>query len=269
MQRFVTPKKSLGQNFLRDRFQVERIVEALAVQPTDVFLEIGPGEGVLTDFLLRRAREVVAVELDQRLMELLRERFAGVPNFRLLHGDFLKLNPARWDYSELRIVGNIPYHITSSIIFQVFQWVEQPEAPHIRDLFIMMQREVARRVTAAPGGKDYGILSVFSTLYAHTDQVLQVPPGAFYPVPKVESSVVRFRFREQPLFHLERPRLFRQVVKVTFNQRRKQLRNSLGAVQEFRELLPRLKFDLTRRPEQLGVQDFYELYRQIAEAAGE
>ncbi|EQD60706.1 Ribosomal RNA adenine methylase transferase [mine drainage metagenome] len=174
------PKKHIGQHFLHDRDIIERIVAAVAPQPGDALLEIGPGEGVLTLPLLRAAGALTAIELDLDLLEPLRARAAEVGTLQLLHADVLKVDlgmlaPAR----PLRIVGNLPYYISSPILFHCLAY-----ATHIRDMHFMLQQEVVERMAAAPGGKDYGRLSVMLQLACTVEPLLQVSAGAFRPPPQ-------------------------------------------------------------------------------------
>ncbi len=265
----IRPRKSLGQNFLSDNYYIEQIVDALKIAPDDTFLEIGPGKGVITSWLLDRAAEVVAVELDSRLCEVLQDRFGDRKNLQLVQQDFLKFNFADVAAEEVRVMGNIPYHITSAIMFRLFEEAADPAGPPVRDLTILMQREVAQRITAEPGTKAYGVLSVFSRLHSTPEIILKVPSAAFTPRPKVDSSVMQFRFPRQPQHEISDMKLFRKVVKVSFNQRRKTLRNSLGSVPEFKEQLNRIDFDLSLRPEALPLEEFIRLYHEFQEAGHE
>jgi len=265
----IKPRKSLGQNFLTDEYYVEKIVDAVRIEPQDFFLEIGPGRGVVTAWLVKRARRVLAVELDARLCALLQERFAESINLEIRQQDFLEFDFNALAEAQVRVMGNIPYHITSPIMFRLFEVATAPDGPRVSDLTILMQREVAQRITAPPCTKAYGVLSVFSRFYSTPEQLLQVPAGAFTPRPKVESTLVRFAFPAEPRYPLVDRRLFQRLVRVSFNQRRKTLRNSLKALPEFKPLLPRLEFDLSLRPEALALEDFIALYHEIEKVRDE
>jgi len=254
------PKKSLGQNFLTDENIARKIVSAISVTPDDRVLEIGPGTGVLTKYLVEQAGAVTAVEIDNSLAPQLAERFAGFPNFELIHADVLKVplpsilgNAAKW-----RVVANLPYHITSPLLFKLFE--------HSRlflDATLMLQKEVAQRIVAAPGSRTYGILSVFCQLYADVRILFVVRKNVFFPVPEVDSAVVQWKFKDRlPLTESEEP-LFRSVVRGVFAQRRKMLRNSLKSIQDLNLAVEQLDFDLNQRPEQLSIDDFLRLTRQI------
>jgi 16S rRNA (adenine1518-N6/adenine1519-N6)-dimethyltransferase len=255
----VAPKQSLGQNFLVDDNIARNIVRDLHLAPGDTVIEIGPGQGALTEHLAGRAGKVMAVELDGRVIENLRERFAG-RGVEVLHGDFLELPlrtlcPSRG--SRVRIVGNIPYHLTSSILFKAFD-----EHESVRDLTIMVQREVARRITAAPSSKEYGIPSVLARFYGTPEILFHVSPNCFYPRPKVTSSVVQIAFFDKLPYTVD-TKLFREIVKTTFGKRRKTLRNSLSYLPydagDLLEVTRSQEAVLERRPEQLNVDEFAQL----------
>ncbi|MFZ5517920.1 MAG: 16S rRNA (adenine(1518)-N(6)/adenine(1519)-N(6))-dimethyltransferase RsmA [Candidatus Zhuqueibacterota bacterium] len=254
------PKKSLGQNFLKDENIARKIVSAIALTPNDRVLEIGPGTGVLTKYLVEQAGAVTAVEIDNTLAPQLAERYAGRPNFELIHADVLKIpfaatlgNAAKW-----RVVANLPYHITSPVLFRLFE-----NSRLFLDATLMVQKEVAQRIVAAPGSKTYGILSVFSQLYADVNILFIVSRNVFFPVPDVDSAVVHWKFKDGlPLTESEEP-LFRSVVRGVFAQRRKMLRNSLKSIQDLNVAIEQLDFNLNQRPEQLSVHDFIMLIRHI------
>jgi len=217
----VVPKKSLSQRFLRDDNIVRKIVASLALQPSDTVLEIGPGRGVLTRQIWQQVQHFVAVEIDEDAVVLLRELFG--PELIILQQDVRKvrLDALASQYkSPMRVVGNIPYHITSEILFWLFDQHE-----HVADATLMLQLEVARRLTADPGGKDYGILSVVTQSFKNTKLLFRVSPHCFWPEPSVESAVVRLKFRRQIPAH-NHP-LFRTIVRGTFGKRRKMLSSNL------------------------------------------
>jgi len=255
----VAPKQSLGQNFLVDDNIARNIVRDLHFAPGDTVIEIGPGHGALTEHLAGHAGKVTAVELDGRVIEHLRERFSerGV---EVIHADFLDL-PLRTLGSppgeRVRIVGNIPYHLTSPILFKAFD-----EHECVRDLTIMVQKEVARRIVASPSTKEYGIPSVLARFYGTPEILFHVSPNCFYPRPKVTSSVVRIAFFDKLPYNVD-TKLFREVVKTTFGKRRKTLRNSLSYLPyDADDLLGITRSQeavLERRPEQLNVEEFARL----------
>lgn len=251
------PKKRFGQHFLIDENILRAIAASLNLQSEDLVLEIGPGTGSLTKHLLPYVARVVAVEVDHGLAERLRSQFAHSENFTLVEEDFLNVDcrkifePDR----KLRIVGNIPYNITSNIIFHVFDQRE-----HVKDMTLLIQREVAERVIAKPCTKAYGILSVFSQLYADVQILLHVPATVFRPRPKVESALVQWRFTDQRSRAILNEAHFRRVVRTAFGQRRKMLRKSLRDNFDVEKLS---NWDLTRRPEQLNIDEWVGLANQL------
>jgi 16S rRNA (adenine1518-N6/adenine1519-N6)-dimethyltransferase len=246
------PKQTLGQNFLRDANIARKIVRALPPGDGPIF-EIGAGLGALTAPMLATYpdRRLVAVEIDDRCVEFLTARFAGAPNLTILHGDVLDV-PVQ-PYAEagaLTVVGNLPYHVTSPVLFRLFELRRL-----VGTAILMVQREVADRMTAAPGGRDRGVLSVFTQYHAAVRRLFTVAPPAFVPRPAVESAVVRLDFKQgaAPV-----DGCFQRVVKTAFQQRRKKLSNSLKPLLGGRTLP-----GLDRRPETLSVEEFLELAEQL------
>lgn len=220
------PKKSLGQNFLVDGVHLARIVDAADLTPTDRVLEIGPGQGVLTQALAAHAARVVAVELDDRLIEPLRTRFAGAPHVAIVHGDILALDPAALMAQEdappvYKVVANLPYYITSAVLRHL---LEASPAPSLA--VVLVQLEVAQRICAAPG--DLSLLAMSVQYYARPRLVSRVPAGAFRPAPKVDSAILRLDLLAEPVARTPAAAFF-TVVRAGFGQRRKQLANSLAA----------------------------------------
>jgi len=272
--RSLAPKKSLGQNFLVDPWWVAAIRDALGVGAGDRVLEIGPGKGVLTAALLEKAGEVLAVEIDARMVGHLAERFAGEPRLRVLHADFLRVDLRReCGERPLRIVGNLPYHVTSSILMRVLDEVrrghEDPAAAaRIEDFAVMIQREVAQRILSGHGSREYGILSVFVDVFFDGAALVDVPPAAFFPRPKVVSRVIRLKPLPAPRHAVADWAVFRRVVRGAFNQRRKMLRRSLAALPGLPpiEAVPGAEPWLTLRPEQLPPAEFAALAAAFAAA---
>ncbi len=255
------PKKSLGQNFLVDENIARKIIAALAPSETDTVLEIGAGFGVLTKYLAGRVKRLIAVEIDRILSARLAKAFSRYPNVEIVCRDFLDLELRACAPAEdrLRLVGNIPYHITSPVIFKVLA-----ARPRVHDLTMMIQKEVAQRVVARPGTKDYGVLSVFSQVFADVRILFHVPRTVFRPRPEVDASVVRWDFTRAPAFELADEAMLDKVVHAAFQQRRKMLRKSLKRVPEFKAKLAGLSFDLEKRPEQLSPFEFVELSNALA-----
>jgi 16S rRNA (adenine1518-N6/adenine1519-N6)-dimethyltransferase len=263
----VTPKKSLGQHFLTDLAAAQKIVAALDTsccagaegEPVPV-LEIGPGTGVLTQYLLQRKDiDLKAVELDPEAAEYIRSHFKAMKG-RLIEADFLKIRIEDYFKGKFLIIGNFPYNISSQIFFRVLDWRDA-----VPEVVCMIQKEVAERIAEAPGTKTYGILSVFLQAWYDIEYLFTVPPGAFAPPPKVQSAVIRLKRNQRKDLGVDEA-LFRKIVKTSFGLRRKTLRNSLkpmalekcggdaGAASAF---LSGKIFDL--RPERLSVEDFISL----------
>ncbi len=253
----IRAKKSLGQNFLKDPHYVNRIVDAARIGPGDWVLEIGPGLGHLTRKLAERAGNVLAIELDDRLIPHLQKEFEGFPNIKLVHADALA-----YDYNGLagdwKVVANLPYYISTPIIQRLIEFRSK-----FISLTLMLQREVAERIAAPPGGKEYGYLSVLVQLYTLPRIEFTVPSGAFTPKPEVDSAVVTLTVRERPAAVLADERFFIRVVKAAFSQRRKTLRNALRQLDVSKEkmdgVLGGTGIDLGRRAETLTVEEFGRL----------
>ena len=257
------PKKSLGQNFLRDENVARNIIDSLNLQADDVVVEIGPGQGALTKYLAAKCSSLIAIEVDERAVRLLHDTFAE--SIELVHADVLTVSLSamfRRESRRLRVVGNIPYNITSEILFWLF---DQHEI--VEDATLMVQLEVARRFVAKTETKDYGILSVLLAYYTEPEFLFKVSRNSFYPRPEVDSAVVRLRFREN-LRECDRE-LLTAVVRSTFGKRRKTLRNGLRYMGFDSAHLDTVPFDLTKRPEELTLDEFLNLTELLAPYRGE
>lgn len=255
----VRPRKSLGQNFLRNDRIAQRIAAAVNPQPADVLLEIGPGEGALSRHLAGKTRAFVVVEIDHRCAERARVELGpqgvDVREEDILLTDLTQLGSLM--KGCLRVVGNIPYNITSPIIFHLLH-----HRRAVRDALMMMQREVARRVVAGAGSKEYGILSVLCQQYADARLLFDVAPGAFYPRPAVMSSVVQLTMLAEPRYAVADEEFFRAMVRGVFGKRRKMLRSSLTYF--LGDTPPgTLTSDLRRRPEDLSISELADLSNQL------
>ena len=245
----VRPKKHLGQHFLTDPSIAGRIVDALRVPSGDSVLEIGPGTGVLTGQLLEKDIRLLPVEIDPESVVFLKHKWPVLEN-RIIEADFLKMDIDAHIQGHFHIIGNFPYNISSQIFFRVLDYRQQ-----VPTVVCMIQKEVANRIASAPGTKEYGILSVLLQAYYDIESLFAVKPGSFFPPPRVTSGVIRLsrnNTRSLPC----NEKLFFNVVKTTFNQRRKMIRNSIKSI------LLNLDSDfvlLSKRPEQLGVPEFIEL----------
>jgi len=252
------PIKALGQNFLRDENILHKIVESINLQTGDVVIEIGPGQGALTKHLCDKPVKLIGIEVDERAIQLLQERFGE--KLELIHHDVLDVNLgelASRNNRKVRIVGNIPYYLTSEILFWLFNsWTE------VNDAVLMVQFEVAKRLIAPPKNKEYGILSIFTQFYTECEMLFKVSRNCFFPKPEVDSAVVRFKFKEQLPDCDEK--LFRSIVSATFGQRRKTLRNGLKSMGYDESVLDHISFNLTKRPEELGVEEFLLLTNNLS-----
>jgi 16S rRNA (adenine1518-N6/adenine1519-N6)-dimethyltransferase len=255
------PRRRFGQHFLADPSIADRIVGLVQPRPGELVLEIGPGRGVLTRRLASRGGRLVAVEIDRDLAAYLRQGLAG-PDFRLIEGDVLDLDLAQLLREEgrerLLVVGNLPYNITAPLLFGMLA-----QADHIRAAVLMVQQEVARRLAARPGTKDYSLLTVLLSLRAQVHTRIQVAPGAFRPVPQVHSTVVEVEFGPARC-QVRDERILGRLVRSAFGQRRKMLRNSLlglceGRREELEERAAKAGIDLSRRPETLSLEEFGRL----------
>jgi 16S rRNA (adenine1518-N6/adenine1519-N6)-dimethyltransferase len=245
----VRPKKHLGQHFLTDRNIASRITALLDAESCDTILEIGPGKGVLTEFLLpRKDKKLFFIEIDPESIDFLKDLYPGI-EASIIQGDFLKT-----DFNDLgnklAVIGNFPYNISSQIFFRILDHKDQ-----VDEVVCMIQKEVALRIASPPGNKQYGILSVLLQTWYDISIEMQVKPGAFFPPPEVHSTVIKLiRNKRKSLQCNEK--LFRRVIKMAFNQRRKILSNSLKSI--LLNLDNEIPF-MKKRPEELSVEQFIEL----------
>ncbi|MDN5331013.1 MAG: rRNA (adenine1518-N6/adenine1519-N6)-dimethyltransferase [Tepidanaerobacteraceae bacterium] len=263
----IRPSKRLGQHFLIDESPLAAMIEAADLKEDDGVLEIGPGLGILTVELGRLVKKVVAVEKDPALFPVLEKVTGKYKNICLLNKDVLKLDleevaNEHFD-GKFKVVANLPYYITSPILMKIV------ENRHLIEMaVIMIQKEVAERLSAKPGTRDYGILSIAVQLYADVDFICRVGRSAFLPPPKVDSAVVRLKLRELPSVHLEDEKMFFRVVEAAFGERRKTVKNSLKSrlslpSAELEEALKKAGIDANRRAETLKIEEFAALSREI------
>ena len=251
--------KKLGQNFLIKRGIVDEIVHAAELTVGEPVLEVGPGIGTLTQGLAQSGADVTAIELDRRLLEVLDTTLASYDNVRIIHGDVLKLDvPTIMNHKPFKVVANLPYYITTPIIMSLLE----SKLP-IERLVVMVQKEVALRMIAKPGTKDYGALSVAVQYYTEPDIVLDVPPKSFLPAPAVTSSVIRCVLRDKPPVDVIDEKLFFRVVKAGFAQRRKTFSNTMKTTgltrDRIEELLAKANIDGQRRGETFTLQEFADV----------
>lgn len=265
----LSPRKALGQNFLMDPRVQERIVAAAEVGPEDVVVEIGAGLGALTSRLVERAKRVLAIDRDAQLVEVLRTELGASPNLDIVHGDALNFDlaaAARSAGQALVVVGNLPYVVTSPVLFAT---IEAAAGGGVVDRAVfMVQKEFAQRMLAPPGSRIYGRLSVMVQQAASAEILFHVGAGAFLPPPAVTSTVFRLRPREKPLAQVTDPNLFSRVVREAFGARRKMLRRALEPEFGVRAAaaLDAAGIPGTRRAEELAVADFARLANALADS---
>lgn len=270
----ITPKKSLGQSFLTDGNIARRIVELAELGSSDTVIEIGSGVGFMTRLMAEKAGRVIALELDRTLIEILQEELKDEQNIKVIHTDVLKYDLAALKTEipgkKIKVIGNIPYNISSPIIFQLLDNRES-----IDRVILMVQKEVADRLLAAPSTKEYGIPTVIMSMYATILRKINVEPGQFFPSPRVTSTVIEIKFRERPLLELIDPGFFRKVVRTAFGMRRKTLFNNLRNLDALglsetllKETLRAEGIDGRRRGETLSVEDFGRLSNALFRGMG-
>jgi 16S rRNA (adenine1518-N6/adenine1519-N6)-dimethyltransferase len=249
----ILPLKRFGQNFLQDQNIIRKIISEIDPKENELLIEIGPGQGALTQYLVKSNANFIAIEIDKRVIEDLQNRFT---NLKLLQEDFLDLDLHQFSISsqqKIRVVGNIPYNITSPILFKLFE-----NNTIVQDAVFMVQYEVAKRMTSKMGSKDYGILSVLLEYFGNTKLAFKVSPNVFYPKPNVHSAVVHINFndkRNNSRFNS----IFKSIVKSSFGNRRKTLKNSLSNGIFTDVNFSECGIDLSLRAEQLNVDDFIKL----------
>jgi 16S rRNA (adenine1518-N6/adenine1519-N6)-dimethyltransferase len=257
------PKKRFGQHFLEPAW-ADKVVDVIEPAPTDRFLEIGPGPGALTLRLAPRVAHITAVEVDPAMIASLRPKLP--PNVELVHRDFLEFDLAAVAANgALRVAGNLPYNVSSPILVRLLQASRLTR--HLTDASVMLQYEVADRVAAGPGSREYGVLSILVQLYADVRRLLTLPPGAFRPMPEVRSAVVRLTFHA-PLHEVPNPETFEALVRSMFMQRRKTLLNALRPFAATRgrqpgPMLELAQIDGRRRPETLTLAEIARLSRAV------
>lgn len=266
-------KKSLGQNFMTDKNILHKMVSAAELDEQEGVLEIGPGIGALTQVLARTANQVTAIEIDQRLLPVLNETLAAYTNVSVVHGDVLKLDlrdliGRSFSKLPIHVVANLPYYVTTPIIMCLLE-----QRLPIRNIVVLIQKEVAQRMTAGPGGKDYGSLSIAVQYYCEPELVSVVPRTVFVPRPNVESAIMKLRRREHPPVRVENEEFFFEVVRSAFAQRRKTIFNNLAAAymgkerkEELRSLLLDCGIEPSRRGETLSIAEFARISVQLESA---
>ena len=261
----IKPNKKLGQSFLIDINVINRISDAADISQDDIVVEIGAGIGVLTESIARKAKKVIAVEIDRNLVEVLKDKLGSYDNVEVHSGDILKFdfNSISETYkSKIKVIGNVPYNISSPLIFRLLSF-----RPVISDFMLMLQKEIVQRLVSVPNNRIYGVPSVILQMFASVEKIFDVPSTCFYPQPKVESAMVKGTFREKPFVPLQDEIFFTGLVKAAFAQRRKMLINNLKRSKlleklseaDLKSALEVAGIDSKRRGETLSVSEFGNL----------
>lgn len=268
----IKANKSLGQNFLIDDKVVEQIITKSCVNEHDLVIEIGPGLGTLTKFLLEKAKKVICIELDKKMIKILEDRFTLYNNFELLHNDILKVDlnsiikkeKENSDITGVKIVANLPYYITTPIIMKLLE-----EQLDLESITVMVQKEVADRLIATPGSKDTGAITYSVYYYATSEAILEVPKDSFIPEPEVTSKVIRLQIRKVPPVEVKSKKVMFKIIKSAFMQRRKTLLNALSNTKVFLNkeeglaILKKLNLPDDVRAEKLTLQDFANITNEF------
>lgn len=268
----IRANKSLGQNFLVSDEAVEKIVESAEISKEDLVIEIGPGLGTLTNELLKKAKKVIAIELDSRMVEILDERFSLFNNFEIINDDVLKVDLVNIiksekennEIKEAKIVANLPYYITTPIIMKLLE-----SRLDLESITVMIQKEVAERLCAIPGEKQSGAITYSVYYYAEAYKVLEVKNTSFIPAPEVDSEVIKLKIRKEPPIKVESEKKLFKIIKYAFMQRRKTLLNALSKCdlfknkEEIKKIFDELDFDERIRGEELSLEDFAKIANKI------
>ena len=271
----IRANKSLGQNFLIDDNVIEKIINGSDVSKNDLVIEIGPGLGTLTKFLLEKAYKVICVELDNKMLDILNDRFKLYNNFEVIHNDILKLDLKSLIEKEkqdnniknIKIVANLPYYITTPIIMKLLE-----DELDLTSITVMIQKEVADRLIATPGDKETGAITYSVYFYADSKSILEVPKNSFIPEPKVTSEVIKLNIRKEPPVNVKSKKIMFKIIKCAFLQRRKTLLNSLTNSKVFLNkdegisILNKLNLPEDITPEKLTLQDFADITNEFIES---
>lgn len=268
----IRANKSLGQNFLINNEVVENIVSSSELAKEDMVIEIGPGLGTLTKYLLKEAGKVLCIELDNKMIGILKERFSGYNNFEIINADVLKVNLNKIinenkkseNIKKIKIVANLPYYITTPIIMKLLE-----EKLDIESITVMIQKEVADRLIETPGGKNTGAITYTVYYYCNSEKIMEVPNSSFIPEPEVTSEVIKMNLRTEPVVKIENPEVMFNIIKCAYMQRRKTLLNSLTNAKIFAnkddgiKILKELNLNENIRAEKLSIQDFANITKLI------
>ena len=270
----IRANKSLGQNFLINSEVVENIVNCSEITNEDMVIEIGPGLGTLTKYLLDKAGKVLCVELDSKMIKILEDRFSIYDNFEIINADVLKLNlndiisenKKQGKIKNVKVVANLPYYITTPIIMKLLE-----EKLDIKSITVMIQKEVADRLIEIPGGKNTGAITYTVYYYCDSEKIMEVPNSSFIPEPEVTSEVIKLNLRDNPAVDINNPKVMFMIIKSAFMQRRKTLLNALTNTKVFLnkeeglEILKELNLNENVRAEELSIKDFADIARVITE----
>lgn len=270
----IRANKSLGQNFLINSEVVENIVNCSEITNEDMVIEIGPGLGTLTKYLLDKAGKVLCVELDSKMINILEDRFSIYDNFEIINADVLKLNlndiisenKKQGKIKNVKVVANLPYYITTPIIMKLLE-----EKLDIKSITVMIQKEVADRLIETPGGKNTGAITYTVYYYCDSEKIMEVPNSSFIPEPEVTSEVIKLNLRDNPAVDINNPKVMFMIIKSAFMQRRKTLLNALTNTKVFLnkeeglKILKELNLNENVRAEELSIKDFANIARIITE----
>ena len=268
----IKANKNLGQNFLINEEVVKNIVESSKIEKQDMVIEIGPGLGTLTKKLIEKAGKVLCVEIDSKMIKILKERFSEKENFEIINEDILKIDLNKIikenkneKIKNVKVVANLPYYITTPIIMKLLE-----EKLDIQSITVMIQKEVADRLIETPGGKNTGAITYTVYYYCESEKIMEVPNSSFIPEPEVTSEVIKMNLRNEPPVDIKNTKVMFMIIKSAFMQRRKTLLNALTNTkvflsrQEGIEILKKLNLDENVRAEELTIQDFANIAKQIS-----
>lgn len=270
----IRANKSLGQNFLINSEVVENIINSSEITKEDMVIEIGPGLGTLTKYLLERAGKVLCIELDSKMVKILNDRFSIYNNFEIINADVLKINlneiinenKKQEKIKKVKVVANLPYYITTPIIMKLLE-----EKLDIESITVMIQKEVADRLIETPGGKNTGAITYTVYYYCDSEKIMEVPNSSFIPEPEVTSEVIKMNLRDKPAVEIKNPQIMFMIIKSAFMQRRKTLLNALTNTKVFinkdegLKILKKLNLSENVRAEELSIQDFANIAKIISE----
>ena len=269
----IRANKSLGQNFLINNEVVENIVNSSEIKKEDMVIEVGPGLGTLTKYLLEKAGKVLCIELDTKMIKILNDRFSGYDNFEVINADVLKVNlneiieesKKNETIKNVKVVANLPYYITTPIIMKLLE-----DKLDIESITVMIQKEVADRLIEIPGGKNTGAITHTVYYYCESEKIMEVPNSSFIPEPEVTSEVIKMNLRKEPGVKVDNPKVMFMIIKSSFMQRRKTLLNALTNTKVFinkeegLNILKKLNLNENVRAEELSLQDFANIAQAIA-----